>query len=233
MALVLSPVQAFGQSGREGSAVGRFSDRLQMALNSGSSSAFDTLASVELQPVLAQRLELFRQEFPHVTWQVQPAAPTPDGRPTLSLKVRGAAESQGLSYSLEASEQIAIRLEGGELVEQELLAQQSLLRSGERPLAVDVAIPDVVLTGSRYDVDLIVEKPLGQALVAGGLVDLSDEQLSAQIRPNLPLAPQGGGGLFKSVQAPQQPGSQTWAVMLVHPDGVVTATKRVRVVSSY
>jgi hypothetical protein len=39
--------------------------------------------------------------------------------------------------------------------------------------------------------------------------------------------------LFKSVQAPQQPGSQTWAVMLVHPDGVVTATKRVRVVSSY
>ena len=147
--------------------------------------------------------------------------------------MRGAAESEGLSYSLEASEQIAIRLEGGELVDQELLAQQSLLRSGERPLAVDVAIPDVVLTGSRYDVDLIVEEPLGQALVAGGLIDLSDAQLSAQIRPNLPLAPQGGGGLFKSVQAPQQPGSQTWAVMLVHPDGVVTATKRVRVVSSY
>ena len=42
----------------------------------------------------------------------------------------------------------------------------------------------------------------------------------------------GGGGLFKSVQAPQVPGSQTWALMLVHPDGLVTATKRVRVVSS-
>ena len=119
--------------------------------------------------------------------------PSSDGRPTLSVRARGAAESEGLSYSLEASEQIAIRLEGGELVDQELLAQQSLLRSGERPLAVDVAIPDVVLTGSRYDVDLIVEEPLGQALVAGGLIDLSDQQLSAQIRPNLPLAPQGGG----------------------------------------
>ena len=182
---------------------------------------------------MAQRLERFRQDFPEVTWQVEPAAPTPDGRSTLSLRVRGSAESQGLSYYLEASEQIAIRLEDGQLVDQDLLAQQSLLRSGERPLAVNVAIPDVVLTGSRYDVDLIVEEPLGQALVAGGLIDLSDAQLSAQIRPNLPLAPQGGGGLFKSVQAPQQPGSQTWAVMLVHPDGVVTATKRVRVVSSY
>ena len=233
MALVLLPVHALEQVERGESAVERFSDRLQTALNSGSASAFDTLASGDLQPVLAERYQRFLQDFPEVTWQVEPAALTPDGRPTLSLQVRGAAESQGLSYSLEASEQIAIRLEGGELVEQELLAQQSLLRSGERPLAVDVAIPDVVLTGSRYDVDLIVEKPLGQALVAGGLVDLSDEQLSAQIRPNLPLAPQGGGGLFKSVQAPQQPGSQTWAVMLVHPDGVVTATKRVRVVSSY
>ncbi len=29
------------------------------------------------------------------------------------------------------------------------------------------------------------------------------------------------------------PKEETWAVMLVHPDGVVTATKRVRVVSSY
>ena len=90
-----------------------------------------------------------------------------------------------------------------------------------------------MLTGSRYDIDLVVEEPLGQALVAGGLIDLTDEQLMAQMRPNLPLAPLGGGGLFKSVQAPQKPGSQTWAVMLVHPDGLVTATKRVRVVSSF
>ena len=197
MALVLSPVQALEQPGRGGSAVERFGDRLETALNNGGSSAFDTLASIELQPELTQRLERFRQDFPEVTWQVEPAEPTPDGRPTLSLRVRGAAESQGLTYSLEASEQIAIRLEDGELVDQELLAQQSLLRSGERPLAVDVAIPDVVLTGSRYDIDLIVEEPLGQALVAGGLIDLSDQQLSAQIRPNLPLASPRRGWLVQ------------------------------------
>ncbi len=237
MALLLLPAHALEQPGREGSAVERFSSRLQKVLNSGGlssggPSAFASVASGDLQPVLAQRYQRFRQDFPQVTWLVEPTAPLPDGRPTLTLRVRGAAESEGLNYSLEASEQIAIRLEEGQLVEQELLAQQSLLRSGERPLAVNVSIPDVVLTGSRYDIDLVVEEPLGQALVAGGLIDLTDEQLMAQIRPNLPLAPLGGGGLFKSVQAPQQPGSQTWAVMLVHPDGVVTATKRVRVVSS-
>jgi hypothetical protein len=49
--------------------------------------------------------------------------------------------------------------------------------------------------------------------------------------PRLELAALAGGGVFKVVQAPQTPGVQTWAVLLVHPKGVVTATKRVRVVS--
>jgi len=46
------------------------------------------------------------------------------------------------------------------------------------------------------------------------------------------LDPLAGGGLFKQVQAPQRSGVQAWAVMLVHPDGVVTATKQVRVVDT-
>ena len=230
--LGLVPAHAAEQAERADSAVERFSLRLQTVLNSGGPSAFDTVASADLQPVLAQRYQRFRQDFSELTWEVEPAKQTPDGRPTLAIRVRGAAQSDGLTYVLDASEQIAIRLDEGQLVDQEVLAQQSLLRSGERPLAVTVAIPDAVLTGSRYDIDLMVDEPLGKALVAGGLIDLSDQQLTSQIRPNLPLAPMGGGGLFKSVQAPQQPGSQTWAVMLVHPDVVVTATKRVRVVSS-
>ena len=44
------------------------------------------------------------------------------------------------------------------------------------------------------------------------------------------LEPLGGGGLFKSVQAPFQPGVQTWAALLVHPEGVITVSKRVQVV---
>ena len=77
-----------------------------------------------------------------------------------------------------------------------------------------------------------MEEPLGQAILAGGLIELSDQQLATLSRPNLQLAPLSSGGLFKSVRAPQRPGSQTWALMLVHPDGVVTATKQVQIVSS-
>ena len=66
--------------------------------------------SAELQPALNQRYQRFRQDFPGVTWRVEPAAPLADGRETLLVRVRGDAESEGLRYRLEAMERIAIRL---------------------------------------------------------------------------------------------------------------------------
>ena len=232
LAVLGSPQHALAQAERVNTELDVFSRRLQAVLNADGASPFDGVAITELQPSLTQRYERFRQDFPEITWQVEPADPLADGRQTLLLSVSGDVESEGLRYRLEARERIAIRLDNGRIVDQEVVAQESLLRSGERPLAVTLAVPDAVLTGSRYDIDLIVDEPLDQALVAAGLIDLTQQQVEDQLRPNLPLAPMGGGGLFKSVQAPQVPGAQTWAVMLVHPDGVVTATKRVRVVSS-
>ena len=87
-----------------------------------------------------------------------------------------------------------------------------------------------MLTGSRYDVDVVVDQPLGKALLAGGLTPVTAQQVLAQQSPDVQLEPLGGGGLFKSVQAPFQPGVQTWAALLVHPDGVITVSKRVQVV---
>ena len=106
-----------------------------------------------------------------------------------------------------------------------------MLASSREPLAVTLLIPDAVLTGSRYDVDVVLDEPLGDALLAGGLTGLTPLQVREQRSPDIQLEPLGGGGLFKSVQAPFQAGVQTWAAMLVHPDGVITVTKQVRVVN--
>ena len=233
LALLGSPIHVLAEAEPSNSELEAFSRRLEIVLNADVASGFNAVAISELDPELVQRYQRFQQDFPAVTWRVEPDAPLADGRQTLLLRVRGDAESEGLRYMLEAKERIAIRLSDGRMVDQELVAHESMLRSGERPLAITLGIPDTVLTGSRYGIDLIVDEPLGQALVAAGLIDLTQQQVEDQLRPNLPLAPMGGGGLFKSVQAPQEPGSQTWALMLVHPDGVVTATKRVRVVSSF
>jgi hypothetical protein len=228
----VAPMQSPGRAANKPLATGSFAQRLQRALNSGSDQDLGAAVAPELLPSLGRRYQLFRADFPGLTWAVQLSEPLADGRSTLLVKVNGATTAQGFIYQLQAQERLAIRTDAGRLTAQEVIAQESLLRSGKRPLQVSLGIPDVVLTGSRYDIDLIVDEPLGQAILAGGLIELSDQQLATLSRPNLQLKPLGGGGLFKSVRAPKRPGSQTWALMLVHPDGVVTATKRVQIVSS-
>ena len=232
LAILGSPLHALAQAEQSRAGLEAFSRDLQTVLNARGASSFEGVAVSELQPALNQRYKRFLQDFPEVTWWVEPADPWADGRETLRLRVRGVGESEGLFYQLEATERIAIRLEDGRMVDQELVSHEAMLRSGERHLEVTIGIPDAVLTGSRYEVDLIVEEPLGQALVAAGLINLTQQQVMDQLRPNLRLAPMQGGGLFKVVQAPQEPGFQTWALMLVHPEALVTVTKRVRVVGS-
>ncbi len=209
-----------------------FGQRLEQVLNGGNSAELAALIAGDQSTALERRYARFTEEFPQARWSVRSADSLKDGRSTYEVTVNGVGEADGLRYRLEASQRLALSIQGGRILDQQLLEEQSLLRSGDKPLPVTLEIPDAVLTGSRYDVDVIFEQPLGPSIVAGGLIPLTPQEVANQTRPNLRLEPMGGGGLFKTVQAPQTPGSQFWAAMLVHPDGVVTVTKRVRVVGS-
>jgi hypothetical protein len=188
---------------------------LEKALNGGAELAavLENGTGLDVTLVQLRRRALLRQ-FPDARWQVGPGAPLRDGTATVQLQVTGS------------------RQEGGSRINgQTVIREQALLRSGEVDLPVSLLIPDAVLTGQRYDLDVLIDEPLDGAIVAGGLVALTGQQVSALESPDLQLGALGGGGLFKTVQAPFTPGSQTWAVLLVHPKGLVSATKRVRVVT--
>jgi hypothetical protein len=207
---------------------------LQTALNSGDDSALNTLLSPGpgLNPEeVKRRRQQLRQQFPNALWEVKAGPPLRDGQASVTLKVSGTREQGGSTYRLDAEQRLSLKTDGQRFNGQTIWREQSLLRSGEKSPAVSLLIPDVVLTGQRYDVDVIFDDPLEGALVAGGIQSITPEQVTALESPRLELAALGGGGLFKVVQAPQTPGFQTWAVLLVHPKGVVSATKRVRVVS--
>jgi hypothetical protein len=204
---------------------------LEAALNSGNDVSPLLQPGPGFDPTL---LELRRRSlvrlFPDVRWQLRPGAPLRDGRPTVLVTVTGSRSEGPTGYRLEASQLVTMDSSGGRINGQTVVKEQAILRSGE-PLPVSVQIPDAVLTGQRYDVDVVLEQPLDGAVAAGGIVALTPQQVAALESPELRLGALGGGGLFKTVQAPLSPGAQTWAVLLVHPDGIVSATKRVRVVA--
>jgi hypothetical protein len=185
-----------------------------------------------LDPALVdlRRRTLLRQ-FPDARWTLRPGPKLRDGRGTVQLTVTGSRQEGSTTYRLEAEQQLALQSDGRRITGQTIIREQSLLRSGETPLPVSLLIPDAVLTGQRYDIDVVFDEPLDGAITAGGIIALSGQQVVALDNPDLQLGALGGGGLFKTVQAPLAPGDQTWAVLLVHPDGIVSATKRVRVVA--
>lgn len=207
---------------------------LESALNGSDAAALRALLAEGpgIDPALLERRwSALRQQFPDARWQLTPGNPTQKGQPTVNLRVIGSRVDGNVSYRLTGDQLLELRSDGQRISGQNLLREQTILRSGDSDLPVSVLIPDAVLTGQRYDVDVIFDDPLQGALVAGGIRALSSQQVAAMDSPAVELAAMGGGGLFKTVQAPYTPGSQTWAVLLVHPRGVVSATKRVRVVS--
>lgn len=207
---------------------------LQDALNDPSPTPLAALLEpgAGLDPErIEQRRAALRQRFADVRWTVQPGAPLRDGRATTEVLVTGSRQDGPSRFRFEARQQLVLGASGPRFNRQEVIRESSMLRSGDNDLGVSLQIPDAVLTGQRYDLDVVVEEPLNGAVVAGAIGAVSEaDQLSLQ-SPDLALEALGGGGLFKSVQAPYQPGHQTWALLLVHPRGLVAATKQVRVVA--
>ena len=52
------------------------------------------------------------------------------------------------------------------------------------------------------------------------------------LQDDIQLRPMGSGGIFKSVKAPLNPGQQRWAAIIAHPEGVISITKMVRIISN-
>jgi hypothetical protein len=207
---------------------------LQDALNSTAPDALNAVLEpgegLDPQQVERQR-QLLRQQFPDATWSVKAGAPLRDGRATTDLTVTGSRQQGPFAFRFVAQQQLVLGAAGNRFNRQEVIRETSLLRTGDDDLKVTLQIPDAVLTGQRYDLDVVFDDPLEGAVVAGSIRPVTAGELLRLQTPDLPLEALGGGGLFKSVQAPYQPGTQTWAVLLVHPKGIVAGSKQVRVVA--
>ena len=229
--LLVSTVPALAAAGPSAAQL----QALETALNGTGElrGAMEDGPGLDVTLVELRRRSVLRQ-FPDARWQLTTGKPLRDGRSTVQLQVTGSRQEGPTRYRLDAQQQLVLSSSGGpggRINGQIVIREQTLMRSGETDIPVSLLIPDAVLTGQRYDVDALVDEPLEGAIAAGGLVALTGQQVNALESPELQLGALGGGGLFKSVQAPFTPGSQTWAILLVHPKGIVSATKRVLVVA--
>lgn len=115
------------------------------------------------------------------------------------------------------------------LVRQEILAEQSQLTSGNNPPQIQVVAPENVITGEKYNFDLIVDEPLDDKVLLGAV---QEEKTASNLYLNstaLELEPLPAGGIYKTATAPLLPESKWLSAILVRGDGIVMLTHRVNV----
>jgi len=101
------------------------------------------------------------------------------------------------------------------------------IRNDDKKIDISFNIPDKVLTGSKYDIDIILNKPLEDVIIAGAL---KSHEVNSFFEQELLLEPLASGGIFKITRAPSKQGIQIWSGIIAHPEGMITFTKSVNIV---
>ncbi len=210
---------------------GNIEERLERALNKKDKKVLENLFSKTFLLEITQKKEDFLNRFPDSEWIIKRKEIDKDARLILNVLIKGIREIDNQKFILESNQDIAITIEEGKINNYQIIKEVAILRSIKSELKLNISIPDKVLTGSKYDADVILEYPLEDDFIAGGLISVDRNEINKNFNPYINLLPLSAGGIFKSIQAPFSPGSQTLAALIVHSKGIVSITKTIMVVS--
>ncbi len=143
--------------------------------------------------------------------------------------IRGVNNNQGRIARLNSTIKSRQYFQDQQLVNQEILAEQSKLTSGDNPPQVKVVAPETVNTGERYNFDLIVDEPLGDKVLLGAI---KEEKTASNLYLNptaLELEPLPAGGIYKTATAALLPDSNWVSAIVVRGDGITMVSHRIEV----
>jgi len=132
-------------------------------------------------------------------------------------------------YNLQSKQTVKIETFENKIKGYQVIDEESILNSQDSPLSVKLISPEKVLTGERYEINLIIENPLDNALTASGMIVIKDNEKMKLSNDFFGIKPDQSGGLFKYIQAPLEPGYQTISAIITHPEGIYSITKKIKV----
>ena len=170
------------------------------------------------------------KEFPDARWEIIKSNLINANQHKLDMKLYGSKVLNGKKFKLESSFYLLFNLDNGLIKQSNLQNNLTTIRSDDNQIDITISIPDKVLTGSKYDIDIILNQPLEDTIIAGGIKEYQEGKLLNQ---SINLEPLATGGIFKVSRAPLLPGIQIWTGMIAHPRGLVSFTKTVNIVDEY
>ena len=169
------------------------------------------------------------KEFPDSKWKIKKLKSNNPNEEIYEIKVLGKKLVQGEIYILESKFNYSFSLVNEKINQGTIQKLFTIIRSDDNKIDISFRIPDKVLTGTKYDIDIILNKPLEEVIIAGGI---KAHQVESFLKQEIDIEPLVSGGIFKMTRAPSKAGIQIWSGIIAHPKGIITFTKSIDIVEN-
>ena len=166
-------------------------------------------------------------DFPDSKWKIKRLKTNIPTKNVLRIKVSGKKIVNGETHILESNFDYLFSIVNGKIDDGIIKNLFTTIRNDNKKIDISFKIPDKVLTGTKYDMDIILNKPLEEVIIAGAI---KSHQIDSLFEQEILLEPLASGGIFKTTRAPSKPGIQIWSGILAHPKGMITFTKSIDIV---
>ncbi len=170
----------------------------------------------------------FLNKYKDAKWSIQPIRNI-QNKSLLDIKIISKREIDNQIYNLYTKQIVEVETYKNKIKGYEVIDEESILNSKESPLIIKIVSPNKVLTGEKYEMNLIIENPLDNYLTASGMIVLKNEDNNKISNHIFGIKPNQSGGLFKFIQAPLKPGYQNISAIITHPKGIYVITKKIKV----
>ena len=166
-------------------------------------------------------------DFPDSKWKIKRLKSNIPNKEILRIKVSGKKIVNGEMHILESDFDYIFSILNGTIHEGTIKNLFTTIRNDNNKIDISFKIPDKVLTGSKYDIDIILNKPLEEVIIAGAI---KPHQVDSFFEQEILLEPLTSGGIFKMTRAPSKSGIQIWSGVIAHPKGIISFTKSIDIV---
>ena len=200
---------------------------IENALNSRNLKFIKQSFTNEENLKITKQFSKILKEFPDSKWKIKKLKSNNPSEEIYQIKVIGKKLVQGEIYMLESKFNYLFSAVNGKINQGTIKKLFTIIRSDDKKIDISFSIPDKVLTGTKYDIDIILNEPLEEVIIAGGI---KAHQVESFLEPEIDLEPLVSGGIYKMTRAPSKPGIQIWSGIIAHPKGIITFTKSIDIV---